>query len=217
MTPIASILLSLLLCGFAGATEVLFSGEKKQNNLVSELLEAASISKTGNPLTFTRSSDGWIFISANYKGQGTVRIILDKANDPVTFLWMKRSDKGPNTFSQTIKNLQPGRLYSMKMFSCDYNDLMNQKTKKVEEANKFTGTVEIEGVDVDGKRSFTEMYPSGPEPRIPVWITYHWKVFRARAPTARLMVSDWSKENGPGLSVGLEQTFNFLEIQPYRE
>ena len=83
MTPIAPILLSMLICGFAGATEVLFSGEKKQNNLVSELLEAASISKTGNPLTFTRSSDGWIFISANYKGQGTVRVILDKANDPV--------------------------------------------------------------------------------------------------------------------------------------
>ena len=83
MTPVAPILLSMLICGFAGATEVLFSGEKKQNNLVSELLEAASISKTGNPLTFTRSSDGWIFISANYKGQGTVRIILDRATDPV--------------------------------------------------------------------------------------------------------------------------------------
>ena len=77
MTPISPILLSMLICGFAGVTEakVLFSGEEKQNNLVSELLEAASISKTGNPLTFTRSSDGWIFISANYKGQGTVRII----------------------------------------------------------------------------------------------------------------------------------------------
>ncbi len=83
MTPTAPILLSMLICGFAGATEVLFSSEKKQNNLVAELLEAASISKTGNPLTFTRSSDGWIFISANYKGQGTVRIILDKPNDPV--------------------------------------------------------------------------------------------------------------------------------------
>ena len=49
MTPIAPILLSMLICGFAGVTEakVLFLGEKKQNNLVSELLEAASISKTG--------------------------------------------------------------------------------------------------------------------------------------------------------------------------
>ncbi len=53
ITPIAPILLSMLICEFAGVTEakVLFSGEKKQNNLVSELLEAASISKTGNPLT----------------------------------------------------------------------------------------------------------------------------------------------------------------------
>src|SRR5207249_1056322 len=47
-----------------------------------------------------------------------------------TFLWMKRSDKGPNTFSQTIKHLQPGRLYSMKMFSCDYDDLMNRIKKQ---------------------------------------------------------------------------------------
>src|SRR6266850_4269125 len=44
-----------------------------------------------------------------------------------TFLWMKRSEKGPNTFSQTIKDLEPGRLYSMKMFSCDYNDLVSPK------------------------------------------------------------------------------------------
>jgi len=60
ITPIPSILLSMLLCGFAGVTEakVLFSGEQKQNNLVSELLEATSISKTVDPLTFTRSSDG---------------------------------------------------------------------------------------------------------------------------------------------------------------
>ena len=134
-----------------------------------------------------------------------------------SFLCMKRSDKGPNTFSQTISNLKPGRLYSMKMFSCDYNDLVNAEAKKLEEANKFTGAVEIEGVDVDKKRSFTEMYASNPEPRTPVWITYHWKVFRARGTTARLIVSDWPNENQPGVSVGLEQTFNFLEIQPYRE
>ncbi|MBI3854041.1 MAG: hypothetical protein HY298_27765 [Verrucomicrobia bacterium] len=134
-----------------------------------------------------------------------------------TFLWMKRSDKGPNTFSQTIKNLEPGRLYSMKMFSCDYNDLINPKAKKLEEASKFTGTVDIEGVDVDRKRSFTEMYASNPEPKIPVRIMYHWKVFKARGATARLTVSDWPKENPPVGPVGLEQTFNFLEIQPYRE
>jgi hypothetical protein len=133
-----------------------------------------------------------------------------------TFLWMKRSAKGPNTFSQTIKNLQPGRLYSMKMFSCDYNDLVNPKAKKQEEAFKFAGSVVLEGVEVDEKRSFAEMYPSSPEPKIPVWITYHWKVFRAKGTTGKLTVSDWAgaKESD---TFGREQTFNFLEIQPYWE
>jgi hypothetical protein len=134
-----------------------------------------------------------------------------------TFLWMKRSEKGPNTFSQVIRNLEPGRLYSMKMFSCDYNDLVNPKAKTREEAFKFTGSVVLEGVEVDAKRSFAEMYSSNPEPKIPVWITYHWKVFRARGTTAKLLVSDWPEAKAAGDGFGQEQTFNFLEIQPYWE
>ena len=134
-----------------------------------------------------------------------------------TFLWMKRSEKGPNTFSQTIKDLEPGRLYSMKMFTCDYNDLIHPKKKTLEEANPFIGRVELEGVELDTKRSFTEMYASNPEPPIPVWITYHWKVFRAKGPTAKLTVSDWPGEEKPSGPFGQEQTFNFLEIQPYHE
>lgn len=134
-----------------------------------------------------------------------------------TFLWMKRSGKGPNTFSQTIKDLEPGRLYSMKMFSCDYRDLVNPKAKKRDEAFKFIGSVVLEGVEVDAQRSFTEMYSSNPEPEIPVWITYHWKVFRAKSATAKVMISDWPAARAPGDTFGQEQIFNFLEIQPYRE
>jgi hypothetical protein len=134
-----------------------------------------------------------------------------------TFLWMKRSEKGPNTFSQAIRNLQPGRLYSMKMFTCDYQDLVNPNAKKMEEATKFIGNVKLEGVDIDAKRSFTETYSSTPEPKIPIWITYHWKVFRATSPTAQLTVSDWPSDKDPGAPSGQEQTFNFLELQPYHE
>jgi hypothetical protein len=134
-----------------------------------------------------------------------------------TFLWMKRSEKGPNTFSQTIHGLQPGRLYSLKMFSCDYADLINPKPKKMEEVTPFLGKVTIRGVDHDMKRSFIEMYASTPEPKIPIWITYHWKVFRAKSTNAQLMVSDWPGESKPGALFGQEQTFNFLEVQPYHE
>ncbi len=133
-----------------------------------------------------------------------------------TFLWMKRSAQGPNTFSQTIKDLEPGRLYSMKMFSCDYDDLVNPKAKKIEEI-RSRGTVVIEGVEIDPNRSFTEVYASNPEPKIPVCITYYWKVFRAKFRTAKLIVSDWAGEQEPGGPVGQEQAFNFLELQPYHE
>jgi hypothetical protein len=133
------------------------------------------------------------------------------------FLWMKRSAKGPNTFSQTIKDLQPGRLYSMKMFTCDYKDLTNPRKKQSQEANKFIGSVVLEGVELDPKRSFMEMYASNPEPRIPVWITYHWKVFKALGPTAKLIVSDWPGVKNPPATFGQEQTFNFVELQPYHE
>jgi hypothetical protein len=52
---------------------------------------------------------------------------------------------------------------------------------------------------------------------MPVWITCHWKVFRAMRPTAEVIVSDWSNQKEPGSSLGQEQTFDLLEIQPYRE
>jgi len=133
-----------------------------------------------------------------------------------TFLWMKRSGKGPNTFSQTIRNLQPGRLYSFKMFVCDYNDLVSPKPKGIKDAQS-TATVTIEGAEVDTTRSFTEVYASNPEPKIPVCITYHWKIFRAKTTTATLTVSDWQNPDQPTPPFGQEQTFNFLEIEPYHE
>jgi hypothetical protein len=133
-----------------------------------------------------------------------------------TFLWMKRSVKGPNVFSQTIKNLEPGRLYSMKMFSCDYDDLVHPKSKKLEDAQSVV-TLSIADVDLDAKRSFNEVYASSPEPKIPVGITYYWRVFRAKARSARLTVSDWRDEKNPGGPLGQEQAFNFLEIEPYHE
>ena len=64
----------------AGEAKVQFSGEMKRNNLVSHLLEVASISKSGNSFAFTRSRPGWIFVSAAYDGKGSVKVVLDKAS-----------------------------------------------------------------------------------------------------------------------------------------
>jgi len=181
---------------------------------------------------FEKGTDGWALHSAedstiavrSFPRYGRIEgrfMGLGRPADPEhigdTFLWMKRSEKGPNTFSQTIRDLEPGRLYSLKMFSCDYDDLIHPKAKKIEEAKPSTGTVLLEGVDVDAKRSFVEVYASTPEPKIPVCITYYWRVFRAKAATAKLTVSDWASDKDSGAGFGQEQTFNFLEIQPYWE
>ncbi len=133
-----------------------------------------------------------------------------------TFLVLNRSALGPNTFSQTVKALQPGRLYSLKLLTCDYQDLLHPAAKTMEQAAPCRTTVTLDGVDLDSTRSFSERYASSPEPKIPVWITYHWFVFRARGTTARLTVSDWESAT-PAPPFGQQQTFNFLELQPYHE
>ncbi len=134
-----------------------------------------------------------------------------------SFLWMKRSEKAPNRFSQTISGLVPGRLYSLKMFTCDYQDLIHPREKTQAEASSFIGVITIDNVEFDESKSFSEMYASNPEPKIPVWITYHWKVFRAQGASAQLTVSDWPTDEKPTGDFGQEQTFNFLELEPYWE
>src|SRR5262245_2846037 len=80
-TLISALLFSTCVCEAArGDGTVVFSGERKRNNLVSELLEIAAISKSGNSFRFTRSGEGWIFVSAAYEGKGKLKILLDPAS-----------------------------------------------------------------------------------------------------------------------------------------
>src|SRR5262249_50391597 len=73
---------ALLLCACEtawGDGTVVFAGQKKRNNLVSELLEVAAVSRSGNSFAFTRPCEGWIFLAASYKGKGKLTILLDDA------------------------------------------------------------------------------------------------------------------------------------------
>ncbi len=48
-------------------------------------------------------------------------------------------------------------------------------------------------------------------------MNYHWRVFRAKSPTARLTVSDWQSEEEPGGPIGQKLMCNFLQVHPYFE
>src|SRR5690349_13823588 len=53
-------------------------GEKRLNNVVSELLEVRSNPKPGKRFSFSRQEPGWIFISTMCNGNGTLKVILDQ-------------------------------------------------------------------------------------------------------------------------------------------
>ena len=135
-----------------------------------------------------------------------------------TFLMTRRSGKRPNTFSQEIRHLQPGRLYSMKMITGDHQDLIHKKTRKALHAV----TIRIENVDkLPGREnSLQTAFRDHPAYRFkhPYWMNYHWRVFRARGTTAKLTVTDWKSDPAhaePAGPIGQELMFNFIEIQPY--
>ncbi|MFH0963790.1 MAG: hypothetical protein V2A58_07230, partial [Planctomycetota bacterium] len=138
-----------------------------------------------------------------------------------TFLVTCRSAKAPNRFRQEIRNLTPGRLYSMKMFVTDRKDLVEKESR----AREHPVSVKISGVEIIDRDFFKQVYGSGlaghgyggfgREKQL--YITYSLVVFRASAERAELSVSDWASDDAPGGPIGQELAFNFFEVQPYLE
>jgi len=134
-------------------------------------------------------------------------------------LWMKRSLAGPNLASQTIHGLKPGRLYSLKMISGDYGDLMAGKSV----ITKHVLRAIVENVEIIPSESFVGAWSSSGykverfNNKDPYWWNYHYMVFRAKGNQAKLTISDWADEKNPGGPEGQEQICNFIQIQPYFE
>ena len=83
------------------------------------------------------------------------------------------------------------------------------------------GLDEVERVE---KYCFQFPYPScyshevGPYTREnPAHFNFHRIVFRPKATTARLTISDWVSDNEAGGPAGQEIAFNFVEVQPFHE
>ena len=133
-----------------------------------------------------------------------------------TALLMVRSAAKPNNVSQEIRNLQPGRLYSLRMYTGDYKDMSKKE--------KHAVTISLDDVDLMPGKCFTHVfrnYPGhnipGPKSRQAHWMNYHWRVFRARGKSASVTVTDWGSRTKPGGPIRQQLMFNFLQVQPYCE
>jgi hypothetical protein len=137
-----------------------------------------------------------------------------------TFLRTQRSARKPNLVSQAIKTLQPGKLYSLKMVTADYQEL--QRGKSVQQ--KHAVSIALDGVTLLPGKSFQHAIANNYAHQLgaftaqnQAWMNYHFRVFRATGQTAKLAISDWASLDAPGGPPGQELMFNFIEVQPYFE
>ena len=175
---------------------------------------------------FNEGSTGWMLDAAEPGSltTGTMRGLhqffgrYHGANEGNDFLLMKRSTQRPNRVSQDVLGLQPGWLYSMKLFAADHRDLVQAKSeqKRLAASIAITNTETIVAKsfvsDVRGRGGVVQ-YRGKEAP----FMNYHRRVFRANGATARLTISDWANETTPGGPIGQETLVNFIEIQPYLE
>ncbi|MCP4643185.1 MAG: hypothetical protein GY851_22245 [bacterium] len=130
------------------------------------------------------------------------------------FCRMQRAAKAPNRVKQTLKDLKPGRLYSLKLISSDIGQLDMHQTVSIQ--------IDIEGVEMLPEYGFEHTYPINyahtlaPYTREhPAYFTFRRVVFRPRADTAVLTLSDWASPTDPGGAIGQHTAFNFVEVQPF--
>ena len=199
--------------------------EGNTERLSTDPYESAQIS---NP-DFINGTDNWTLRPAeknsmvvkSHKGYGAKQErVSHRGWTDMTFLLTKRSAEKPNQISQEIKGLTPGKLYSAKLFSADYQDYVKGESVR----RKLAVSLDIDNVnmvqskclvlEVDGIFHCSVGAFKG---KTPPWMNYHRLVFRALGTTAKLTISDWADDANPGGPTGQEILYNFVEVEPYIE
>ena len=143
-------------------------------------------------------------------------------DDPAgnTYLWMKRDPGTPNRISQEIRNLVPGRLYTVQMISADYQDVLHGRSEKKQHAVSMI----VDGAETVPGGTYLAVPVSSPwsHERLPfkngpAWFNHHRVMFRATAPTARLTITDRAAPGVPEGPADQELMLNYFQLQPYFE
>jgi hypothetical protein len=131
-----------------------------------------------------------------------------------TYLVLRRSPKGPNRISQTIRDLTSGRLYSLRLYTADVGDLSQRQ--------KHAVSLTLAGAEVLPGRHIQHVFPNcyshhlAPfDDKHQAWMDYHWLVFRPAGPEVRLTIADWPETGAPDGPIGQQLAVNFVEVQPY--
>lgn len=139
-----------------------------------------------------------------------------------TFAIMQRNSLRPNKISQSIENLELNRLYSIKMITANYHNMMHGISESLPDAVRL----ELASAQIipGPRRNYCYTYPHNYGASLGnfnidnrAYLNYHYYVFRPDATAIKLTISDWRTPQDPGGSVGQEIMVNFIEVQPYFE
>lgn len=171
----------------------------------------SAVAQADEPSIVARTVPGFGVLQARYqapKGLGD------------TALWTRRSAEKPNVISQQIQNLTPGRLYSLRLITGNYQEL----TRGTSERRKHAITVRIKNTEPVIEKCFQATtdsgttYPFGSfHQNNPYWLNYHQHVFRATEAMAHLELLDWNSDQTAGGPAGEELIWNYIQVQPYQE
>ncbi len=182
---------------------------------------------------FINGADGWTLKPAapgsmaikSHPGYGAMQARYPYRTWTETpFLWTKRSAGKPNIFSQEIRNLKPGKLYSVRLWTGDYAALMAGKFNELPD-KPCTVNISVEGGEVWDDWYRTKAYTDTGGAKS-TFFRYgapatgcqaQQLIFRATGPTATLNISDWESDTKPGGHVGQELMFNKIDVHPYLE
>lgn len=154
----------------------------------------------------TRSMKGFSWLQGRYP----------ETREGDKFCWMKRSTQKPNRVTQSLKALEPGRLYSVKLITADL--------AKLDQNKETTVSIEVTGAEILKEYGLRFAYPSCYSHEVepytkdhPAYMTLHRIVFRAPAKSgsSTLIITDWTSPSEPGGPAGQEIAFNFVEVQPF--
>ena len=183
---------------------------------------------------FAEGLKGWVVQEAGpdcvttskIEGYGNLQGRYPKTDRGDTFLLVTRCEEKANIISQTIRNLTPGRYYSARMISGDYD---NPTVKDVHYVSfEIEGAQRVIDEDIQGS-SPNSWGGVAREESLEIWkkrdrenyrktrmfFNYHQMVFRASVPTATLKIYDWYTMDYRKGAVGQKMMINLVEVAPY--
>ena len=126
-------------------------------------------------------------------------------------LCMKRNAEKPNVIRQEIRHLEPGRFYSVTMYTADLGNLHERQIHQV--GLMVRGRVREhpdETIQSAWRHDAAQEFGNKP-----TYSNYHRIVFRAQEETAELVISDWRNASVLTGPIAQEMMFNFVQVEPY--